>query len=180
MGIGNTTPSAALIAALTGRPAREVTGRGTGISDAQWEHKVAIVERALERAGLGAPQQTDPVAALAELGGLEIAGLAGLVIGGAAAGVPVILDGVIALAGTLVAARVAPAALGYCIAGHRSTEPGAGVALEYLSLQPLLDLGLRLGEGSGACLAVPIVQAAARILAEMATFDSAGVSGSVP
>lgn len=176
MGIGNTTPSAALIAAFTGRPAREVTGRGTGISDEQWEQKVAVVERALERAGLGVPGRADPVGVLAELGGLEIAGIAGLVIGAAAAGVPVILDGVIALAGTLAAAAIAPAVLGYCIAGHRSTEPGAGVALEHLSLQPVLDLGLRLGEGSGACLAVPIVQAAARILAEMATFDSAGVS----
>jgi nicotinate-nucleotide--dimethylbenzimidazole phosphoribosyltransferase len=177
MGIGNTTPSAALIATFTGRPARDVTGRGTGITDEQWELKVAVVERALARAGLGGPREADPIAVLAELGGLEIAGIAGLVIGGAAVGVPVILDGVIALAGALIASSIAPEVLGYCIAGHRSTEPGATVALEHLSLRPLLDLGLRLGEGSGACLAVPIVQAAARLIGEMATFDSAGVSG---
>jgi nicotinate-nucleotide--dimethylbenzimidazole phosphoribosyltransferase len=172
MGIGNTTPSAALIAALTGRPAAAVTGRGTGVDDATLARKVAVVERALARAG----STSDPVALLAELGGLEIAALAGFVVGGAAARVPVIVDGVIAAAATLVAAALVPEAVGYCIAGHRSSEPGAGAALEHLGLEPLLDLELRLGEGSGATLALPVLQAAAKILREMATFDSAGVT----
>jgi nicotinate-nucleotide--dimethylbenzimidazole phosphoribosyltransferase len=179
MGIGNTTPSAALVAAFTGRPAAEVTGRGTGIDDATWEHKVAVVERALARAAVVAgdgPVPSDPVNVLAQLGGLEIAGIAGLVLGGAAARVPVVLDGVISLAGALVAQALAPTVVGYCVAGHRSTEPGASAALAHLGLEPLLDLGLRLGEGTGGCLAVPLVQAAARLLREMATFDSAGVS----
>jgi nicotinate-nucleotide--dimethylbenzimidazole phosphoribosyltransferase len=176
MGIGNTTPSAALVAAFTGLPARQVTGRGTGIGDAEWETKVGVVERSLARAAAAGADPSDPVAVLAELGGLEIAGIAGLVIGGAAARVPVVLDGVIALAGALVAHAVVPMAIDYCVAGHRSTEPGASAALAHLGLDPLLDLGLRLGEGTGGCLAIPLVQAAARLLGEMATFDSAGVS----
>ena len=182
MGIGNTTPAAALIAALTGRPAREVTGRGTGIADDMWETKAAVVGRALERAadalgtgrtGLG---EADPVELLAQIGGLEIAGIAGLVVGGAAARVPVVLDGVVTLAGALVATSLVPAAAGYLVAGHRSTEPGASAALEHLGLDPLLDLGLRLGEGTGGCLAVPLLRAASRILSEMATFGDAGVA----
>ena len=113
---------------------------------------------------------------LAEVGGLEIAAIAGFIVAGAAARVPVVVDGVIALAGLLVAAALAPASLDYCIAGHRSTEPGATAALEHLGLEPLLDLGMRLGEGTGAVLAVPVVQAAAKILREMATLDGAGVT----
>jgi nicotinate-nucleotide--dimethylbenzimidazole phosphoribosyltransferase len=175
MGIGNTTPSAALVAALTGRPASEVTGRGTGIDDRTWRAKVAVVERGLARTG--ADPQDDPLGLLASLGGLEIAALAGFVVGGAAARVPVVVDGVIALAAVLVAAALAPGCLDYCVAGHRSTEPGATAALDHLGLVPLLDLGLRLGEGTGACLAVPLVQAAAKILREMATLDGAGVTG---
>ena len=172
MGIGNTTASAAVIAALTGRPAADVTGRGTGIDDDTWHRKVYVVERALARTG----PVDDPLAVLASLGGLEIAALAGFVLGGAAARVPVVVDGVIALAGALVAAALAPGCVDYCLAGHRSTEPGATAALDHLGLAPLLDLGLRLGEGTGACLAVPVVQAAARILGEMATLDGAGVT----
>ncbi len=117
-----------------------------------------------------------PLEVLAEVGGLEIAAIAGFVVGAAAARVPVVVDGVIALAGACAAAALEPAVLGYCVAGHRSTEPGASVALEHLGLEPLLDLGLRLGEGTGACLAVPLLVAAARVLGEMATFDGAGVS----
>jgi nicotinate-nucleotide--dimethylbenzimidazole phosphoribosyltransferase len=173
MGIGNTTPSAALIAALTGAPARLVTGLGTGISEEVLEAKVEVVERALARSGAG---PGDPLGALAEVGGLEIGALAGYVVGAAGARVPVVIDGVIACAAALVAAALVPACAGYCVAGHRSAEPGAAVALDHLGLVPLLDLDLRLGEGTGACLAVPIVQAAARILGEMATFDSAGVT----
>jgi nicotinate-nucleotide--dimethylbenzimidazole phosphoribosyltransferase len=172
MGIGNTTPSAAVIAALTGRSAADVTGRGTGIDDAMLARKVAVVEAGLARLAPGA----HPVEVLAEVGGLEIAAIAGFVVGAAADRVPVVVDGVIALAGTCVAAALAPVVGGYCIAGHRSPEPGAAAVLDFLGLDPVLDLGLRLGEGSGACLALPIVEAAARILGEMATFDSAGVT----
>jgi nicotinate-nucleotide--dimethylbenzimidazole phosphoribosyltransferase len=171
MGIGNTTPSAALIAALTGRRAPEVTGRGTGIDDDRLATKVAVVERALARAG-----EVEPRDLLAELGGLEIAALTGFVVAGAAAQVPVILDGVIAGAAALVANAVVPQCRDYLFAGHRSSEPGASVALEHLGLDPLVDLGLRLGEGTGACLALPILQAAAKVLADMATFGSAGVT----
>ncbi|HZU79489.1 MAG TPA: nicotinate-nucleotide--dimethylbenzimidazole phosphoribosyltransferase [Acidimicrobiales bacterium] len=172
MGIGNTTPSAALIAALTATPAPEVTGRGTGIDDATFARKTAVVEQALSRLPTAAPAET----VLAELGGLEIAALTGFVVGAAAAGVPVVVDGVISLAAAVVADALVPAVRGYLIAGHRSTEPGASVALAHLGLDPVVDLGLRLGEGTGAVLAVPIVQAAAKILREMATFDGAGVT----
>lgn len=167
MGIGNTTPSAALVAALTGRPAVDVTGRGTGIDDGTLAHKTSVVARAATRAG----GHLDPVSVLSEVGGLEIAALAGFVVGGAAARVPVIIDGVIACAALLVAESLAPGTRDLVLAGHRSAEPAARVVLERLALRPLLELDLRLGEGTGACLAVPIVQAAARIMAEMATFD---------
>jgi len=173
MGIGNTTPSAALIASLCHRSAAEVTGRGTGIDDERLARKVEIVAAAVARASEDA---STPLGVLASLGGLEIAALAGYIVGGAARGVPVLLDGVIASAAAVVASAMVPDALGYLVAGHRSTEPGATVALEHLGLDPLLDLDLRLGEGTGACLALPVLQAAARVLGEMATFDSAGVS----
>ncbi len=186
MGIANTTPSAALISAFTGRPPAEVTGRGTGVDDATLARKVAVVKAGLARARadgsltlgprgpLGGVE--DPLSVLASIGGLEIAALAGFVVGAAAARVPVAVDGVIALAGVLVAAALAPGVVSYCVAGHRSTEPGASAALAHLDLEPLLDLGLRLGEGTGACLALPLLQASARVLREMATFDAAGVT----
>jgi len=175
MGIGNTTPSAAVIAAFTGRSAAEVTGRGTGIDDATLARKTGVVEAAL---ALHADAvAAGPLHTLAALGGLEIAAIAGFIVGGAAAGVPVVVDGVVADAALLAAAALVPGVVDRCIAGHRSTEPGAAAALAHLGLEPLLDLGLRLGEGSGACLALPLVEAAARILGEMATFDSAGVTG---
>jgi nicotinate-nucleotide--dimethylbenzimidazole phosphoribosyltransferase len=174
MGIGNTTPSAALIAALCGRSPAEVTGRGTGIDDERMTRKVEIVAGAVARAA--EERTSDPLDLLASIGGLEIAALAGYIVGGAAAGVPVLLDGVIAAAGAVVAVAMVPDAVGYLVAGHRSSEPGATAALEHLGLVPLLDLDLRLGEGTGACLALPLLQAAAKVLGEMATFDSAGVS----
>jgi nicotinate-nucleotide--dimethylbenzimidazole phosphoribosyltransferase len=173
MGIANTTPAAALIAVFTGTPADRVTGRGTGIADDMLAHKVAVVSAALER---HAPDPADPLGVLAAVGGLEHAALAGLVLGAAAHRVPVIIDGVIAAAGALAAAAFAPAAVAAMVAGHRSAEPGASVALAHLGLEPLLDLGMRLGEGSGAVLALPVVSAAVRVLHEVATFDSAGVS----
>jgi nicotinate-nucleotide--dimethylbenzimidazole phosphoribosyltransferase len=172
MGIGNTTPSAALVAAFTGRAADEVTGRGTGIDDPTLARKVEAVDAALARSAT----LDEPVAVLASLGGLEIAALTGFIIGGAAARVPVVVDGVIADAALLTAAHLVPGAVHFCFAGHRSTEPAARVTLDTLGLEPILDLELRLGEGSGACLALPVLEAAARILGEMATFDAAGVT----
>lgn len=166
MGIGNTTPSAAVIAAICRRQPSTVTGRGTGIDDASLARKVHVVARAAGRV-TGRP----PLEVLAEIGGLEIAALAGFCVGGAAARVPVIVDGVIALAAACVADALAPLCRGYLIAGHRSAEPGATAALEHLGLHPLLDLDLRLGEGTGAALALPIVQSASRILTEVATLD---------
>jgi nicotinate-nucleotide--dimethylbenzimidazole phosphoribosyltransferase len=175
MGIANTTASAALIAALTGYGPGLVTGRGTGIDDATHAHKVQVVTTALER-HTGVIAQGDPIEVLAALGGLEHAALAGFIIGAAAQRVPVILDGVIAGAAALVAAALAPAALDACVAGHRSAEPGHTVALVALGLNPLVDLELRLGEGTGAVLALPLVQAAVAALREMSTFDAAGVT----
>jgi nicotinate-nucleotide--dimethylbenzimidazole phosphoribosyltransferase len=160
-----------LIAALSGRDPAEVTGRGTGIDDAMFGHKVAVIKRALARV----PESADTMTILANVGGVEIAALAGFIVGGAAAQVPVVVDGVIAGAAALVAARLAPVG-GYLVAGHRSTEPGSAAVLTDLGLEPVLNLDLRLGEGTGACLAVPILQASAHILREMATFDSAGVT----
>ncbi|HWS46543.1 MAG TPA: nicotinate-nucleotide--dimethylbenzimidazole phosphoribosyltransferase [Acidimicrobiia bacterium] len=172
MGIGNTTPAAALVAVLTATDPATVTGRGTGIDDAMLAAKIAVVERAAARAA----RHLDPVSVLAECGGLEIAALAGYCIAGAAARVPVVVDGVIACAALLVADAIAPGTAAACIAGHRSVEPGASVALAHLGLQPLLDLEMRLGEGTGACLAIPIVQASAAVLGEMATLDALGVN----
>jgi nicotinate-nucleotide--dimethylbenzimidazole phosphoribosyltransferase len=173
MGIANTTASAALVAVFTGRTAAEVTGRGTGVDDATLARKVDVVSRALAR---HSPDPADPIGVLAGVGGLEHAALAGFMLGGAAARIPVLLDGVIACSAALVARALAPEVVGALIAGHLSTEPGAAAALTELGLTPILDLGLRLGEGSGAALAIPIVQTAARILADVATFDSAGVT----
>ncbi|MBA2496827.1 MAG: nicotinate-nucleotide--dimethylbenzimidazole phosphoribosyltransferase [Acidimicrobiia bacterium] len=174
MGIANTTAAAAVIAALLGRDPESVTGRGTGVDDDGLVHKMAVVEAALAR---HAPAvAAGPEATLAAVGGLEIAALVGFVVGGAAAAVPVVVDGVIADAALLVAERLVPGVADRCIAGHRSTEPGAAAVLDALGLEPLLDLGLRLGEGSGACLALGVLEAAARLLSEMATFESAGVT----
>jgi nicotinate-nucleotide--dimethylbenzimidazole phosphoribosyltransferase len=173
MGIGNTTASAAIIAALTGRPARDVTGLGTGIGAERWERKVAVVERALERAR---PRADDPLGVLAEVGGCEIGALTGAMIGGAAAGVPLVLDGLIVGAAALLAVSFCPDVRPYLIASHRSAELGHRVVLELLELQPLMDLGLRLGEGSGAALALHLIRVACKLPREMATFDEAGVS----
>ena len=173
MGIGNTTPAACLVAAFTGRPAGEVTGRGTGIDDATLGLKIEVVEQALE---LHRPDPGDPIGTLAALGGLEHAALVGLILMGAAYRIPVLLDGVVSNSAALVARALAPDSIGYTIAGHLSPEPGARISLQKLGLEPLLDLRLRLGEGTGGLLAVPLVQSAARVLDEMATLEEAGIA----
>ncbi len=172
MGIANTTASAAVCAAITGRAPEEVTGRGTGVSDDAWRRKVEVVRRALK---LNAPDPEDPLDVLAKVGGYEIAGIAGVILAGAAMRVPVLIDGFISTAGALIAAGMAPACREFMLASHRSAEPGHRVMLEHLSLKPILDLNLRLGEGTGAALAMHIVEASVKVLREMATFDEAGV-----
>ncbi|RQX18718.1 nicotinate-nucleotide--dimethylbenzimidazole phosphoribosyltransferase [Micromonospora ureilytica] len=173
MGIANTTPAAVLIAAFTGADPLDTTGRGTGVDDPTYAHKVAVVRAALAR---HTPDPADPLGVLAAVGGLEHAALAGLILGAAARRTPVLLDGVIAVSAALAAAAFAPDAVCAMVAGHRSAEPGATVALRHLGLDPLIDLGLRLGEGTGALLALPVVTGAVRVLHEVATFDSAGVA----
>ncbi|MFG2308253.1 nicotinate-nucleotide--dimethylbenzimidazole phosphoribosyltransferase [Streptomyces sp. NPDC048566] len=173
MGIANTTASAALIAVYTGADPAEVTGRGTGINDETLARKTEVVRRAVELHG---PDPADPIGVLAAVGGLEHAAMVGLLLGGASLRTPVILDGVSAGAAALVARAIAPEVLAACIAGHRSAEPGHVAALNKLGLRPLIDLDLRLGEGTGALLALPVVQSAARAMHEVATFDSAGVT----
>lgn len=173
MGIGNTTASSAITAAMTRRPVSDVTGRGTGINDAGHAHKIDVIQRAL------AFHRLDSAAAmevLAKVGGLEIGGLAGLMLGAAAARIPVVLDGFIAGAAALIAVGLEPRCKDYLIASHQSVERGHRAILDYLGLKPLLDLDLRLGEGTGACLGMSLVFAAIKILTEMATFDEAGVS----
>ncbi|MEW6635560.1 MAG: nicotinate-nucleotide--dimethylbenzimidazole phosphoribosyltransferase [Actinomycetota bacterium] len=172
MGIANTTPAACLIAAFTDSPAAEVTGRGTGIDDETLALKVRVVEEAL---ALHRPDPGDPLGVLAALGGLEHAAIAGVILAGASCGVPVVLDGVVSNAAALAAAALSPPSVDYAVAGHLSAEPGARVALKALALEPLLDLGMRLGEGTGGLLAVPLVRAAARVLDEMATLEEAGI-----
>jgi nicotinate-nucleotide--dimethylbenzimidazole phosphoribosyltransferase len=176
MGIGNTTASAAIIAALTGVSVDRCTGRGTGIDDAMLSHKVDIITGALGRLDKSAT----PIDVLADVGGLEIAALAGLCIEAAMQRVPVLVDGVISLAALLVADRMVPGVARYAIAGHRSSEPGATVVLETLGLRPLVELDMRLGEGSGAATALPIVVSAALLIGQMATFDGAGVTDKAP
>ncbi|MFJ7907657.1 nicotinate-nucleotide--dimethylbenzimidazole phosphoribosyltransferase [Kitasatospora sp. NPDC096204] len=173
MGIANTTASAALISVFTGLDPAEVTGRGTGIDDETHARKIEVVRAAL---ALHQPDPSDPVGVLAAVGGLEHAALAGFLLGAASLRTPVILDGVIAGSAALAAKAIAPEVLAACIAGHRSAEPGHQAALAKLGLRPLIDLDLRLGEGTGALLALPLVQSAARAMHDVATFDSAGVT----
>ncbi len=174
MGIGNTTAASALVAALTGRRPADVTGRGTGLDDDAVRRKVSVIEEALE---LHRPGAEDPLGALAAVGGFEIAALVGAILVAAEARTPVVLDGFITGAAALVAATMAPGIGPRLIASHRSAEPGHAVVIERLGLDPLFDLDLRLGEGSGAALALPLIRSATLLLAGMATFDSAGVSG---
>ncbi|MEV7774141.1 nicotinate-nucleotide--dimethylbenzimidazole phosphoribosyltransferase [Kitasatospora sp. NPDC086791] len=173
MGIANTTASAALISVFTGLDPAEVTGRGTGIDDETHARKIEVIRAAL---ALHQPDPNDPVGVLAAIGGLEHAAIAGFLLGAASLRTPVVLDGVIAGSAALVAKAIAPEVLAACIAGHRSAEPGHQAALAKLGLRPLIDLDLRLGEGTGALLALPLVQSAARAMHDVATFDSAGVT----
>jgi len=173
MGIGNTTASSAIVAAMTGAAVEAVTGRGTGVLEPALGHKAAVIRRALER---HRPNADDPLGVLAKVGGFEIGGLAGVILGAAAHRCPVLLDGLIATAAALLAVGMVPAVRHYLIAGHRSVEPGHSVALQALSLAPVLELDMRLGEGTGGVLALTIVEAACRLLDEMATFEEAGVA----
>jgi len=173
MGIGNTTPSSAILAAFSGRPAQEVTGRGTGISDDALRNKARVIQKALD---LNQPDANDPVDVLAKVGGFEIGGIAGLILGAAYHKVPVVVDGFISSAGALLAKKLAPHSVEYMIAAHRSMEYGHQFMLEELGLKPLLNLNLRLGEGTGAALAMNIVEGAAQVIGKMLTFEDASVS----
>nr|VFK39130.1 MAG: nicotinate-nucleotide--dimethylbenzimidazole phosphoribosyltransferase [Candidatus Kentron sp. TC] len=173
MGIGNTTPSSAIIAALCGESAARTTGHGTGIDEEQRRHKIAVVEKALR---VNRPNPKDGLDVLTKLGGFEIGGIAGAILGAAARRRPVLVDGLISSAGALIAQRLAPDIVDYLIAAHRGVEKGHMIALERLGKEPLLDLRLRLGEGSGAALAMNLVEAAARVLREVRTFAEAAVS----
>jgi len=173
MGIGNTTPSSALVAAFTGLPAEAVVGRGTGLDDTALDAKTRVVEKAL---AANRPGSDDPVGALAGVGGLEIGAMAGVILGGAMERVPVVIDGFISGAAALLAERICPGAKNFMFASHLSEEPGHKAALDELSLEPFINLNMRLGEGTGAALAMPVIEVALKLLNEMATFDEAGVS----
>ncbi len=173
MGIANTTSASAITSVMTARPPAEVTGRGTGVVDDRLAHKIKIVQQALE---VNRPNPKDGLDVLAKVGGMEIGGMAGTMLAAAASRVPIIIDGFICGAAALIADALQPRCRDYMIAGHCSMEPGHRILLSHLNLTPILDLNMRLGEGSGAVLAMPIVEAACRILAEMATFEDAGVS----
>jgi nicotinate-nucleotide--dimethylbenzimidazole phosphoribosyltransferase len=173
MGIGNTSASSAIVAAVTGAPVAQVTGRGTGIGDVQLQHKVEIIKRALM---VNHPDPDDPLDVLAKVGGFEIGGIAGVILGAGAHRIPVVADGFISGAGALIAVGLAPQVRDYLIAAHQSVEVGHRLVLESLELAPLLDLSLRLGEGTGAVLGMCLVEAAVSILREMATFAQAGVA----
>jgi len=173
MGIANTTPSTAILAVLTGTPVPDITGRGTGIDDATLTHKIAVVNRAIQ---VNQPNATDPLDVLSKVGGFEIGGIAGLVLGAASLRKPVVVDGFISTAGAMLACALCPKAADYIIAAHRSVEQGHRFMHSHLGKQPLLDLNLRLGEGTGAALAMNLVEAAMRVLTEIATFEEAHVS----
>jgi nicotinate-nucleotide--dimethylbenzimidazole phosphoribosyltransferase len=173
MGIGNTTASSAVFAALSGNKVEEVTGRGTGLSDEQLAHKIDVIRRAL---AVNRPDPSKPLDVLSKVGGFEIGGLVGVMLGAAAKRIPVVIDGFISGASALIATALAPQLKDYIIAAHRSAEAGHAAMLEYIRLKPLLNLDMRLGEGTGAALGIIIAETAARTLNEMATFAEAGVT----
>jgi nicotinate-nucleotide--dimethylbenzimidazole phosphoribosyltransferase len=173
MGIGNTTPSSAILALMTGLPVNRVTHRGTGIDDRGLAHKIRTIEKALE---VNSPDSRDPLDVLGKVGGFEIAGIAGLIVGCAGHRIPVVVDGFVSTAGAMIAAALNPGTREYLFASHRSAEVGHPFMWEYIGQKPILDLSLRLGEGTGAALAMPIIEASVKVLNEMATFSEAGIS----
>lgn len=177
MGIANTTPSSAVAAVLTGSAPAEVTGRGTGIDDGTFENKIAVIEDAIK---INNPDPSDPVDVLARVGGAEIAAITGLIIGAASSRVPVVIDGFISTAGALAAVKLNPVVKDYIFASHNSVETGHRVMLEHMGVKPCLELGMRLGEGTGAALAMTIIESGVKVFNEMATFDEAGVSEESP
>jgi len=176
MGIGNTTPSSAVIAAFSGIEVEKVTGRGTGISDEAFKNKVKVIKKALD---INKPDFKDPIDVLAKVGGFEIGGLCGCVLGAAAANTPVVIDGLISTAGALIAYELCPQVRDYIFAAHKSVEAGHQYMLDRMNLVPILDLSMRLGEGTGAALGISIIEAGIKILSEMSTFEGAGVSEEV-
>lgn len=173
MGIGNTTASSAIASVMTGAAPADVTGKGTGISDESLMSKIAVIEDAIR---LNGPDPAFPLDVLAKVGGAEIGGIAGLILGAASLGIPVVIDGLISTAGAIIAWAMEPAAADYMFAAHNSVEKGHRIMLERMGLDPILNMGLRLGEGTGAALAITLVEAGLKIYREMATFDEAGVS----
>ncbi len=174
MGIGNTTPSSAIAACFTGKPVEDLVGRGTGIDDGTLVNKIAVIKGALK---VNKPDARDAIDVLSKVGGFEIGGLAGVILAAASRRIPVVIDGFISGASALIAEHLEPKVKGYLIAAHCSVEKGHKIVLDYMGLNPLLDLDLRLGEGTGAALAISLVEAGVKIMTEMATFKSAGVSG---
>jgi nicotinate-nucleotide--dimethylbenzimidazole phosphoribosyltransferase len=174
MGIGNTTAASAITSVITGKTPAEVTGRGTGIDDSRLRKKVSVIDMAIRT---NSPDPSDGIDVLSKVGGLEMGGMAGVVLGAASSRVPVFLDGFVSSSAALIAAAICPESVDFMIASHLSVEPGHACALEHLGLSPLLDLGMRLGEGTGAALALGVAEASCKILSEMATFENAGVSG---
>lgn len=173
MGISNTAASTAIAAAIIGKPVEELTGRGTGIDGAQLTNKINVIKKAVT---VNKPDANDAVDLLSKVGGFEIGGLAGIILGASAKRIPVVIDGFISAAACLLAYKIQPKVINYCIASHLSQESGHGIILDYLGLEPLLDLKMRLGEGTGACLGINLAEASIKILAQMATFRSASVS----
>jgi nicotinate-nucleotide--dimethylbenzimidazole phosphoribosyltransferase len=176
MGIGNTTPASAITAVLIGADVTTVTGRGTGLDDEGWRKKVKVIQKALE---INQPNPKDPIDVLSKVGGFEIGGIAGVILAGAKYRIPVVIDGFISSAAALIATSLSPQAKPYLIASHQSTEQGNRIILEHLGLKPLLNLDLRLGEGTGAALGIFLVEASLKILDEMATFAEAGISDKI-
>jgi nicotinate-nucleotide--dimethylbenzimidazole phosphoribosyltransferase len=173
MGIGNTTPSSAITAVITGTDVATVTGRGTGLDDEGWKRKVEVIQKTLD---LNRPDPKDPIDVLSKVGGFEIGGIAGVILAGARYRIPVVIDGFISGAAALIATSLAPQVKPYLISAHQSVEQGHKIILEYLGLKPLLNLDLRLGEGTGAALGIFLVEASLKVLNEMATFAEASVS----
>lgn len=173
MGIGNTTPSSAITSVITRRPVEEVTGCGTGVDDNTFRKKIDVIKRAIQ---VNNPTLDDPIDILCKLGGFEIGGLAGIMLASAKHRIPVVIDGFISGTAALIAYKLSPTVRQYFLAGHCSQEPGHKIQLEYLKIKPILELNMRLGEGTGAVLAMSIIEAAGKILTEMTTFEEAGVS----